>query len=98
MSYWETQEGMETGLAIQDLVKKVEELVDISNNKRSIKYDTPMKIKTFILDNTFNAMLVKQDAEVNEFIKDKHVIDMKITRTDEAHIRLMIEYKEIPTA
>lgn len=96
MGYWETQEGMSTGLSIKKLVKKVEELVDISNNKRRIKYDTPMKIKTFILDNTFNSMLIRQDAEVNEFIKDKHVIDMKITRTDEAHIRLMIEYKEIP--
>lgn len=95
MSYWETQEGINTGIAIQNLVSKVEELVNITNNKKDIKYNTPMKIKTFILDNTFSAALSKQDDEVNEFIKDKHVIDMKITRTDESHIRLMVEYKEV---
>lgn len=95
MSYWETQEGINTGMAIQNLVSKVEELVNITNNKKDIKYNTPMKIKTFILDNTFSAALSKQDDEVNEFIKDKHVIDMKITRTDESHIRLMVEYKEV---
>lgn len=105
MSFWEEQAGYDTGEAIKQLVNNmnqltadVKELVTISNNKRSIKYDTPMKIKTFILDNTFSAMLKQQDAEVNEFIKDKHVIDMKITRTDESHIRLMIEYKEVSAA
>ena len=95
MGFWDEQIGRDTGEAIQKLVSKIDELVDISNNKKDIKYNTPMKIKTFILDNTFSAALKNQDAEINEFIKDKHVIDMKLTRTDESHIRLMIEYKEV---
>jgi len=95
MSFWDEQVGHDTGEAIRNLVAKIDELVEISNGKRNIKYNTPMKIKTFILDNAFSAALNKQDAEINEFIKDKHVIDMKLTRTDESHIRLMIEYKEV---
>lgn len=98
MSYWDTQEGQETGKSIQDLVLLVNELVETNNSKRKVKYDTPMKIKSFIVENDFEEVLEQQDDKINDFIKDKHVIDIKMTRTSESKIRILIEYKDvIPT-
>ena len=95
MSYWDTQDGMDTGKAIQDLVFLVNELTETINSKKIVKYDTPMKVKTFILQNEFDEALVQQDDKINNFIKDKHVIDIRMTRTNEFTIRVLIMYKDI---
>ena len=92
VGFWETQAGIETGQAICEIAKA-------TKRSKATKYDAPMKIKTFVFKYDFNldtGALDAADTTIDEFIKDKLVIDVRVNRLDEAHIAYIIMYKYVP--
>ena len=92
MSFWDTQEGHETGAAIR-------ELAQATKRSKATKYDAPMQVKTFVFKYDFNlddGSIPNADAMISEFVRDKLVIDIKVNRLDESHIAYVITYKYVP--
>ena len=87
MDFWNSQAGYDTGNAIKMLAES-------TKRSKATKYEVPMKIKTFILKNEFTEAL---DKEVNDFIQDKLVIDIKMTRMDESAVTVIVMYKTVKT-
>jgi len=90
--FWESQAGVDTGIAIQELAKA-------TNRSKATKYETEMHIKTFVFKYDFSldtGSITNADKTLDEFIKDKLVIDLKVNRLDEEHIAYVVMYKYAP--
>ena len=90
-SFWDTQEGHDTGAAIRELALA-------TKKSKATKYDAPMKVKTFVFKYDYNldtGALNTADKRIDEFIKDKLVIDIRVNRLDESHIAYIIMYKQL---